>query len=167
MKIRFLQRLATAVACLGMLLPQAAFAAPAAQVADVALRDGGIFVGKVVSTQGAPVAATTVSIRQGANEVAQTVTNEEGVFAAQGLHNGVYQVVADKGVASYRFWSPEMAPPAANNSALIVTGNTVVNGQGGGIGTWVRNHPILVAAGVATAIAVPIAVADDDDPASP
>lgn len=165
MKIQIAQRIAAGVACLGMLMPQAALAAPASQVADVALRDGGIFVGKVVSTQGAPVASAAVSIRQGDNEVAQTVTNEEGVFAAQGLHNGVYQVVADNGVASYRFWSAEMAPPAANNSALIVTGNTVVNGQGG-IGSWVRNHPLLVAAGVATAIAVPLAVADDDDPAS-
>lgn len=192
MKIVVAQRLAAAVACVGMLAHPALAGAPIVAdpaVADVALAEGGIFTGKVVSGQGAPMAKSAVSIRQAGSEIAAAVTNEEGVFAVQGLRGGLYQVVADNGVVSYRLWAPNTAPPAANQSALIVTGQEILSGQfggphqgyqqgppvapsqGGGVMGWVRQHPLLVAAGIATAIAVPLAIADDDDetvtPASP
>ena len=177
MKIQVAQRLAAAVACVGMLAQPALATSPVvtkSTVADVALAEGGLFSGKVVNAQGAPLAKSEVSLRQAGVEVAAAKTNEEGVFAVQGLRGGLYQVVSEGGAVSYRLWAPNTAPPAANQSALIVTGEAVLNGQyghGGGHGygimSWVREHPLLVAAGVATAIAVPLAVADDDDdPAS-
>lgn len=186
MKILVTQRIAAAMACFGMLIQPALASAPivesaqAPAVADVALGNGGLFVGKVVNAQGAPLAKVAVSMHQAGQEVATTTTDAEGVFAVQGLRGGLYQVVSEGGVVSYRLWAPNTAPPAANQSALIVTGGDVVNGQqycppaapacppshGGGILGWMREHPILVAAGVATAIAVPLALADDDDPAS-
>lgn len=174
MKIVVAQRIAAALACVGMLAQPAFAQAPVAMpaVADIALADGGLFTGKVVNAQGAPLAKAAVSLQQAGHEVASTVTNEEGVFAVQGLRGGLYQVVSERGVVAYRLWEANTAPPAANQSALIVTGDSVVNGQygppqhGSGIMSWVREHPLLVAAGVATAIAVPLALADDDDPAS-
>lgn len=173
MKIRVAHRLAAAIACVGLITPQSAFAAAPA-IADVALADGGVFVGKVVNAQGAPIAATTVSIRQAGQEVASAVTDETGSFAAAGLRGGQYEVVAADGSVVYRLWAPGTAPPAANTAALVVTGSEVFSGQyapyseggNGGLLRWIKNHPILVGAGIATAIAVPIAVADDDDPAS-
>lgn len=178
MKIRVAQRLAAAIACVGLIAPPSAFAGTAATpaVADIALGEGGVFVGKVVNAQGAPIAGTTVSLRQGGAEIVSTVTDAEGVFAAQGVRGGQYQVVAEEGSVVYRLWSPGTAPPAANQSALIVTGSEIVNGQyvehpghhrGGGLVEWVKRHPILVGTGIAAAIAIPLAVADDDDPASP
>lgn len=174
MKILVAQRLAAAVACVGMLAQPALATSPAvarSAVADVALAEGGLFSGKVVNAQGAPIAKSDVSLRQAGEEIAVAKTNEEGVFAVQGLRGGLYQVVSEGGAVSYRLWAPGTAPPAANQSALIVTGDAVLAGQHGGHGygimSWVREHPLLVAAGVATAIAVPLAVADDDDdPAS-
>lgn len=169
MRIQTAQRFLAAIACVGMLVPQSALAEASHidQVADVALRDGGLFVGKVVNAHGKPIADTEVTLRQAGVEVAATKTNQEGVFAAQGLRGGQYEVVADGGSVAYRLWAPETAPPAASTSALVVTGGEVINGNyGGGIMRFVREHPMLVAAGVATAIAVPIAVADDDDPTS-
>lgn len=179
MKIVVAQRVAAALACIGMLVQPALAGSPVAlpAVADIALADGGLMTGKVVNAQGAPLAKTSVSLQQAGQEIAATTTNEEGVFAVQGLRGGLYQVVSDGGVVSYRLWAPNTAPPAANQSALIVTGQEILNGQygpqpghggnGGGIMGWVREHPLLVAGGIAAAIAIPLAVADDDDdPAS-
>lgn len=167
MKITMAHRLAAAVACVGMLFPQATMAgAPAPlDVVDVALRDGGLFVGRVVNEHGKPFAEAEVVMMQAGEEVAKTTTDENGAFAVQGLRSGQYQVASEGGVVAYRLWAPETAPPAANATAQIVTGQTVINGQwgGGGVMNFIRSHPMLVAAGVATAIAVPLAVADDDD----
>lgn len=172
MKIEAVQRAAAALACLSMLVQPALAASPvpASGVADIALGEGGLLTGRVVNAQGAPIVDTAVSLQQAGEEVAATVTNEEGVFAVRGLRGGLYQVVSDGGVVTYRLWAPNTAPPAANQAALVVTGQEILAGQygphqsgGGGLMGWVREHPLLVAAGIATAIAVPIAVADDDD----
>lgn len=186
MKILVAQRVAAALACFGMLIQPALAGAPVVEsapvVADIALSEGGVFVGKVVTAQGAPLGNVSVSLQQSGREVATTTSDAEGVFAVQGLRGGLYQVVSEGGMVSYRLWAPNTAPPAANQSALIVTGGSVINGQygpptapcpptgkGHGILAWMREHPLLVAAGVATAIAVPLALADDDNdaPASP
>ena len=166
MKIRVVQRMAAALACVGMMFPHSVMAeAPVElKVADVALRDGGLFVGKVVNAQGKPISEVEVLLIQEGKEIANTTTDKEGVFAAQGLRGGQYQVVAEGGAVAYRLWAPDTAPPAANTSALIVTGDEIVNGQfADGCLCWIREHPMLVAAGIATAIAVPLALADDDD----
>ncbi|MEM9187292.1 MAG: carboxypeptidase-like regulatory domain-containing protein [Planctomycetota bacterium] len=182
MKLRFAQNAAAALACFGLLVPHNAFAAsvaPSTTQGDIALRDGGLLVGQVVDAQGKPLAEAAVSVRLGHNEIVITTTDKNGVFAAKGLRGGEYQVVTGGGQVAYRLWAPQTAPPAASNGALIVTGHDVVNGQcqcppsapcgcdnGGGLVGWVKNHPMLVAAGIAAAIAIPVAVADDDDPTS-
>ncbi|TWT87565.1 hypothetical protein Mal64_31070 [Pseudobythopirellula maris] len=172
-RIRFVQHAAAALACVGMLFPAGTFAAPvevANPALDIALQEGGLLVGQVVDAQGAPLTKADVSIRQGGVEVVSVKTNEEGVYAAKGLRGGLVEVVAGEGRVAYRLWEPQTAPPAANKSALMVTGADVVNGQfgfgGGGAMDFMRQHPMLVAAGIATAIAVPLALADDDDSAS-
>lgn len=180
MKIRFVQHAAAALACLGLLLPQSAFAAPAAGAmkSDVALRAGGLLVGQVVDAHGKALADAEVSVLLGEDEVVRTLTDKNGVFAAKGLRGGEYQIVAGGGQVAYRLWAEQTAPPAASNGVLIVTGSEIINGQcqtcppagcppqHGGIVGWVKSHPMLVAAGIAAAIAIPVAVADDDDPTS-
>lgn len=170
MKILLAQRVAAAVACLGFLMPQGAFAGQpvAASAADIALRDGGLFVGQVVDASGKAMTKADVSIRQAGVEVATTSTDANGVFAAKGLNGGQYTVVAGGGQVNYRLWAANTAPPTANKAALVVTGADIANGQhgNGGVVGWVKNHPMIVAAGVAAAIAIPLAVADDDDPTS-
>lgn len=173
MKIRLVQHVAAALACAGLLVPQSVFAAPAPAVAqviqsDVALAEGGLLVGKVVDAQAKPMVEAEVSIRQGEAEIVRTATDKNGVFAAKGLRGGEYQVVAAGGQVSYRLWAPTTAPPAANRSVLIVSGTNVIAGQHphGGIVGWVKDHPMMVAAGIAAAIAIPVALADDDDPSS-
>ena len=171
MKIRFIQRAAAAVACIGLLLPPSVQAAPATAMktqGDIALREGGLLVGQVVDARGKALPKIDVAILQGEDEVVRSKTDKNGVFAAKGLRGGEYRVVTGGGQVAYRLWAPKTAPPAASHTALVVTGEPVVNGNlgHGGLVGWVSEHPLLVAAGIATAIAVPIAVADDDDPSS-
>lgn len=161
-------RIIAAVACTGMLLPQASLAASPAVGNDVALRSGGVLVGHVVDQQGHSKAGATVSIQYADHEVARTTTDQNGVFAAKGLRGGQYQLKAQDGVTVCRLWADDTAPPAARPAALVITGNEIVRGQGPltSWGEWMRTHPFLTAGTIAAAIAIPIAMADDDDDGS-
>ena len=174
MKLKHFQAVAVALACVGMVLPQAAYADPAVpQSNDVALRSGGLVVGQVVNHLGAAQANKIVSIQQGELEVVRTTTDQNGIFAAQGMRGGQYLIVTEQGQSLYRFWAPDTAPPSAQQAAVVVNSPDVVRGQMGmgyGYGwlDWMRSHPYLTAGIIATAIAVPVALAasnnDDDDP---
>lgn len=159
-----------------MLLPASAFAAaPAPAVTnDVALRTGGLLLGQVVDQQGVAKAGIPVSIQFAGKEVVSTTTDSNGVFAAKGLRGGQYQLLTPQGGSVCRLWAADTAPPAARPAALVVFGDQVVRGQGevppcppsgGPMNSWVgwmKAHPYLVAGTVAAAIAIPLALADDD-----
>jgi hypothetical protein len=170
MKHNLFGTLAAAMAWCGMVLPPAVQAnQPGFGPTDVALRPGGILVGQVVDQQGIAKAGTEVSIRFAEHEVVRTTTDLNGVFAAQGLRGGQYQLLTEDGVSVCRLWAPDTAPPAARPAALVVSGNTAVRGQWtpGPMGSWlgwVKAHPYITAGVVAGAIAIPLAFADDDDP---
>ena len=159
--------------------------------ADVALADGGVLTGQVVTAQGAPVAETPVAVTLQGREVVRVATNADGMFSAPGLKGGVYEVSTPGSRGVYRLWAPRTAPPAARQGVMIVSGtepcwaNTVAAGRvrparasvgppwpaagqgpfGRAMG-WVADHPFITAGVVATAIAVPLALEDDDDDAS-
>lgn len=164
---------AIVLAALGMLVPSWARAEVTdaghrrqarTTVLDVALGQGGRFVGQVVNGAGAPVKQRRVALRQGAVEVATANTDEGGYFEVRGLRGGVYQVVTDEGGAVYRLWAPNTAPPAAKSAALLVTGG-VTRGQAAGLAAFLANPWVL--AGIATtAVVAPLALDEDDPPAS-
>jgi hypothetical protein len=140
--------------------------------ADVELREGGMLVGQVVDAQGVPQPNKPVAILyDGRHEVARTTTDENGVFAAQGLRGGQYQIVTADGTGYYRMWMNDTAPPAATDSLVLVADQSVVRGQwempgaqyGASWLNWVRSHPYITAGIVAAAVAIPLALADDDD----
>lgn len=180
MKLHGLGRIAAAVACFGMIAPTSVLAitppaAPApAATSDVALRAGGLLVGQVVDQQGVAKAGAPVSIQFTGKEVVRTTTDANGVFAAKGLRGGQYQLLTPQGGSVCRLWAADTAPPAARPAALIVSGGQVVRGQGeappgppqGGPTNswvnWIKAHPYIVAGTTAAAIAVPLALAEDD-----
>jgi hypothetical protein len=175
MKSHRLGTIAAAAACFGMVLSPLAMAAPPTVAApnDVALRTDGLLVGQVIDQQGVAKAGMPVSIQFAGKEVAKTTTDANGVFAAKGLRGGQYQFVTPTGASVCRLWAPNTAPPSARPGALVVSGNEVLRAQGpdcscqsGGpmhawVG-WVKTHPYITAGTVAAAIAIPIALADDD-----
>ncbi len=160
------------LACLGILLPQSAFAAApivsktlpgqataskdAPVIRDIALREGGLLVGQIVTTEGTAAAKVSVSLQQDGTELVRTATDANGLYAIKGLRGGVYHVVSGKTVDTYRLWAPGTAPPAAKDAAMLVEGGAVVRGE---LGSLIRNPWVLTAI-IATAIAVPIAVSN-------
>ncbi len=160
------------LALAGLCLPTTAWTAdanvlPPPQIADVALRDGGVLVGQMVNGQNAPLSGVRVSLQDTQNrEVAAAVTDHQGSFAISGVRSGLYQVVTPQSRQVYRVWSAGMAPPSAQQGILLVAPGQTVRGQGcdtcgAPCGGGLMSHPgvigALVGAGVATAIAVPVA----------
>lgn len=150
-------------------VPRSAAAAVAPQ--DVALAEGGVLIGQVVNTAGKPQPMTPVALATGGQEIARVTTDKDGQFRVASLKGGVYQVSTSGNTSVYRFWAPRTAPPSSLNGLNMVTGNQIVRGQMGGgplatAGQWIAEHPIITAGAIAAAIAIPLAL-DDDDKSSP
>ncbi len=159
-----------ALACFALVMPVEVLAAQAGDnrpipqqasasaIADVALQAGGVLVAQVYTAEGTPHAGMTVTIQKQGRELVQATTDANGIVAVSGLQGGVYQLAVGQTVGSYRLWAPGTAPPVAKPGALLVEGQGVVRGQYGGGGVF--NSPWAWTAIIATAIVVPIAVAN-------
>ncbi len=134
------------LACVGLLLPQSVLQAGGSQtrnrdvvkrtavkraavVVDVALGENGTLTGQVVDGQGIGVEGVVVSMTQGKNEVAASVTNAEGVFVVKNLRAGAYQMFAGQAIGSFRLWAANTAPPSARAKAILVSSDQIVRGQ--------------------------------------
>src|SRR5262245_64323306 len=168
MKLKRIGTWAAAVATFGIMLPPSVMAATpvaAEAVTDIALRQGGVLVGQVVDPQGVAKAGTPVVIQFADKEVVRTTTDVNGVFAAQGLRGGAYQIKTTEGTTACRLWAADTAPPAARPAALVVAGQDLIRAQFGPVHAWkewCKEHPYIVAGTVVAAIATPLALADDD-----
>ncbi len=176
MKISILNNWAAGLACLSMLLsPALASAEVAIAPSDVVMQAGNVLVGQVVDAQGKtqPMALVTLASHEG--EIARVHTDQKGNFSVPNLRGGVYSVASRGQEGTYRVWAPNTAPPVAKQGVTMVVGQDVVRGQYGNTpgpftsaAQWCADHPIMCAAAIGAAIAIPIAVADDDDaPAEP
>jgi hypothetical protein len=174
MRINRAQWGAAFVACTMMIVSPVASAAPAntdridaATTMDVALGEGGLLVGQVMDRQGVAQADSEVVVFAGDRVVVRTTTDENGVFAAAGMRGGTYQVATRQGASSIRAWAPDTAPPSAREGSLIIVGDEVVRGQitdsPRWVWEWCKQHPWLCTIGALTAVAVPLAIAADDD----
>lgn len=156
---RLVQSVLISLAAVGMCMPQVAFAVETAAtpaVVDIALSDGGVLHGHVVDLQGANVAGVPVSVKAKNRDVATATTTADGSFAVQNLQGGVYQVAAGEGQGAYRLWSAGTAPPSAQKGAIVYTQNGADRSR---LKSFLTN-PIVIAGIVATAIAVPVALAN-------
>ena len=140
---------------------------------DVALGEGGVLVGQVVDAQGVAVAMAKVTLADHKQEIAQVRADQEGKFSVPGLRGGVYRISSRGQDAMYRLWAPHTAPPVAQQGVILVVGDDVIRGQYGtspgpfaSIAQWVADHPLITAAAIGAAIAIPIAL-DDDPPSTP
>jgi len=137
-------------------------AVPTAVIRDVALQAGGTMRGQVVDAQGNPCGQVPLRVIRTTDQAAVVTaqTDAQGRFAVSGLTGGVYRVETPVGAAVYRLWAPNAAPPSAIASALVVQGDPAVRGNLGGLGWFGWT---LIGLGVAAAIALPLALDDDDD----
>jgi len=149
------------------------------------LHEGGVLVGQLLDAQGVGVAEAPVTVKTAGNQIVSTTTGKDGKFRVAGLQGGVHQVALGGKQESYRLWAPGTAPPSARRGLMQVTNTDVVRGQcdcgtpvcgsaceggayggsrGGGVGRWIANHPLITAGAIGAAIAIPLALDDDDDP---
>jgi hypothetical protein len=165
-----------ALTCTGMMSAQLAQAAgpttvtPATPVRaasntiqDISLQDGGVLTGTVLDDQGAPRAQVPVLVSRQGNVVAKTETDANGQFTVQQLNGGVYEVQTAASTGIFRLWAPRTAPPAAQTVAVLAPQAGIVRAQmrGGSALSWLAN-PWVLAGLVAAAIAIPLALDDDD-----
>lgn len=144
--------------------PAASIISPQNTIQDVSLHDGGVFTGTVLDENGAGRAATPVVVlRKDGQVVAKTETDAKGEFTVSKMNGGVYQVQSSSGAGIYRVWAPGTAPPSAQEMAVVSPNPEVVRGQYAGNGAlgWLAN-PWVLAGLVAAAIAIPLALDDDD-----
>ncbi len=162
---------AAALACWSMVAPQLVYATSPASSSvgesivtarDVALGAGGTLRGQVVDGQGVAQAAARVAVVKDNQLVTLANTDKAGEFTVSNLSGGVYQIATEKGAGVYRLWAPRTAPPAASDSALVVANGEVVRGNFDGSWLGFLANPWVLAGLVAAAIAIPLALDDDD-----
>jgi hypothetical protein len=144
--------------------------APPAQTLDIVLQKNNTLLGQIVDTQGVPQKRLDVAVVQDGRVIHRAKTNESGFFFASNLQSGLYQVVSDKTVGTYRLWDSRVAPPSAQQGALLVRGQGPIRAQQGPIAYWLTN-PWVIAGLITTAVVVPIVIhnsrtGDDGTPAS-
>lgn len=141
-------------------------------IRDVELGTGGALRGQVTNAQGAPAAGELVVIEQRGAEIQRVSADDQGRFVADGLRGGVYEVKTRNSLQVFRCWANRTAPPAARGQVLLVSDSATVNGQRSFANLLF--NPVTVILGVAAAIAIPLALTNNDDdtvivtpPASP
>jgi len=172
-------RIALGLSCVGMLLPLGLMAAtppsPVKKTAmsDIVLGAQSTLVVRVVYGRGRALAGRTVRVHRGSKLIARVRTDRTGQFAVKNLPGGPYTVTCGSASQIVRAWAAGSAPPGTAAQMVLVDQPLVVRGQDDGEeaaeGFLGMSDLGLVAVG-ATAIAIPILIAesdDDDPPASP
>ena len=141
--------------------PQKAFKL---KTVDVELQSDGTLQGYYVDgEQGAAKSGATLTLHQNAAEpIATTTSGENGVFQFTGLKAGTYQVVANnEHVIAYRAWTPGTAPPKTAKQAVFAAQDSTR------AGAWFLSLPmearLAIIAAIIAGIAIPLAIAADDD----
>ncbi len=163
------------LAVLGVCLPPSALAAdppkpqpqPPSVLNDVTLGFGGVLVGKITDAEGAPVAKAPVTLQHDTHVVATGFTDDQGVFTFKEVRGGVHQVASAQQVGTYRLWAPGTAPPSAKPYARLAASRRPARSPMQRTRKFFSN-PWILAGIIATAIAVPVAIAAaDKSPSSP
>lgn len=144
---------------------------------DCTLGQDGTLAGTVVNHSGQPVAGIHVHVLHQNRVVATVVSDPQGDFSVNGLRHGAHLLQIGATQEQVRFWSRDVAPPAAVAHMAIVVDEQVVRGQdcgescgegfcNSGMSWGAVGGLILIGGAVATTLALTLDN-DDDRPASP
>ena len=157
---------------------------------DAELAADGALYGKVVNAAGVGVSDMNIVLKQNNTAVAYSKSMEGGLFRIAPLNGGLYTAAAGGQATNLRLWSRDTAPPSVVREVMLVT-NDITRAQscstdacvpydagccgscggggcgacGGGAGGLLGflTNPWVIAGGIAAAIAIPLALDDDDD----
>ena len=190
MKLRQRLRVALALAtCTGWMTPPslplmaAENAGGTSLIPDVQLDVAGHLHGRLTNADGRPLARSLVQLRQQSTVVASAATSSTGEFELPAPHGGLFMLAAGGSSQPVRCWTLPAAPPHALPQLHVVQG-PVQRGQGctatsctgtcGGTcdactgGGFAGNclgflmNPIVVGTAIAAAIAIPLALDNDN-----
>jgi hypothetical protein len=158
-----------ALACVGWFVPASPLAASdgvppggATVVWDARLDEQGTLTGRWLDDGHRPLANRPVALQQAGRLVAATRTDGDGVFRLLRVRGGVYQVVLGGASATVRVWTAAAAPPAAARELVLVApAPPVVRGQQPLAA--VLTNPLFIGVVVAAAVAIPLAIYENDD----
>jgi hypothetical protein len=153
--------------------PSVASTPRAFQTLDIRLSPEGEFRGQLVDSHGQPGRVVPVELWQEGHVVARQMTDGQGCFQFGRVQAGVYQVLTPGTGTIVRLWQPAAAPPAAQDTMMLVRG-AVVRGQHpphhaphGGVydGVFMKtlSNPWVFTGLLGAGIAVPIALSNNDD----
>lgn len=145
-------------------------------LSNIELTSEGTLQGLLVAADGRPLAGESIRIHA-QNDLSavqrQITTDRNGRFQVPGLRTGTLVVSVKDDSYACRVWAAGIAPPNAVRTAAFVTGDRIVRGQdnrGFGIMNRIRSlstrQKVCLGLIVAAAVAIPIALDDDDDNAS-
>lgn len=132
------------------------------KVEDVVLKDGALR-GALVDKAGRGVGDAPVVIGQDGKHVASLRTDAQGHFAFEGAKAGTYQVVSHGAAGSYRVWDGAKAPGDAKQGIIHTVDPEVARGATNQGLLGFLTNPLVLAGIIAAAIAIPLALDDDDD----
>jgi hypothetical protein len=128
---------------------------------DVQLTEGHQLVGQYVDASGQPLAEQPLALQRGTRLIAEAITDAQGKFQFQNLHGGMYQLQSTEQIIACRCWMPGTAPPKAAKRLLVVGQQDVSRGQHPF--PEIFSNPLLIAALIAGAVAIPIAIHNSGD----
>lgn len=123
---RKLTHAVAALSCIGMVVPQIAFAAPQAAVVtikarDVALNTTGDLPGVVLNAQAKPVDGAKVVLSRDGKAVVQVISKKDGTFTIPQLKSGSYEIAVGEAKAPIRVWKSEAAPTSAARKMALAS----------------------------------------------
>lgn len=141
--------------------------AAATPVRDAVLLDNGVLLGQLVDSTGRSTPSRDFEVRQNNRLVVTNRSAMDGRFAVSGLRPGVYQIMTPTNVTTVRLWTPELAPPVAESEVVVVhNGGAVASPLKRASWFRVLGNPWVMGGIAVGAVAIPVALAEDDDDAS-
>ena len=126
------------------------------QILDVVLFPGNRLAGEVVDSSGLPQPNADVVVSLGRHEINRGMTNQSGKFLIEVPRGGVYLVTAGGSAKVVRTWTATVAPPVSKDHVTLAP-PAIIRGQNPNVGSSAMPG-LLLAAGIAAAIAIPIAL---------
>jgi hypothetical protein len=168
--MRSLKMIALWMAAIGLLLPQVGMVSAAdlpsrtdldqragqTTIMDVALTQDSLLRGQLINREGIPKPGTKMTLALGGRVVAQTVTDNQGVFALEVGKGGIYMLSDGEKSVMVRAWTNAAAPPSAQKGILVVSDQNVTRAALG-------NRPVATCALVAAFLGGTFALINSDD----
>ena len=146
------------------------FTQPSTTVLDIALSDNATLTGRLIASDGTPLANRSVRLSSGTTLLKTTTSNAAGYYMFFNVPAGSLAITSGDQFQHLRVWQRKTAPPIAKHEANLICGPTVRGQFGSTIGGFTApsihpvqylQHPATVFGVIGLAIAAPLAIHEE------